>query len=129
MIPTTTRRWSLVAAHTNGKLIDIDANHRIVIVYAKVTLGNSATGDMSIEVGVGAAGLPTVVDDDLTGGVGVFLSSAGIAKGGGVVESNGGSPLCVGVAGDDLYVTHSLVVGSMGRLIVEYWIDDLTPPA
>lgn len=129
MIPTITKEWVFTAAQTNLVLETFDANHRGVVTYAQATCSNSNTGDVSLRVGFAASALPTISNDSATGGAGVFMSHPGIAKGGGMVVANGGEPISSAAAGDDLMVTCSAASGGSIRLVVSYWIDDLTPPS
>lgn len=126
MIPTTTKRWSFVTAQTNFKLEDVAAGYRMTVWYSKVTCANSNSVDVSVELGLATATLPAVSDDSATGGVGVFLSSGGIAHGGGVVETMGGEPIAVGADGEDLRLTCSVATGGSLRVIVVFVIEPLT---
>lgn len=129
MIPTITKEWVFTAAQTNLVLETFDANHRAVVTYAQATCSNGNAGDVSLRVGFAASTLPTITNDSATGGTGVFMSHAGIAKGGGMVVANGGEPIATGALGDELLVTCSAATGGALRLVITFWIDDLTPPA
>lgn len=126
MIPTITKEWVFVTAQTDFKIEDVDATHRMVVTYAQATCSNSNTGDVSLRVGFAAATLPTITNDSATGGLGVFMSHPGIAKGGGMVVANGGAPIETGAAGEDLRVTCSAATGGALRLVVSYWLDDVS---
>lgn len=129
MIPTITKRWVFTAAQTNLALVDPGANGRITIVYGQATCSNSNTGDVSLDVGLAASTLPAIVNDSATGAAGVFMSHPGIAKGGGMVVSNGGEPVATGNMADKIIVTVSAAPGGSIRLVLTYQLDDLTPPA
>lgn len=126
MIPTTTKEWVFVTAQTDFKIEDVDATHRMVVTYGQATCSNSNTGDVSLRVGFAASALPTISNDSATGGVGVFMSHPGIAKGGGMVVANGGAPIAAGAAGEDLRLTCSAATGGALRVVITYWQDDLS---
>lgn len=115
-----TKEWVFVTAQTDVQLEAVGATQRAVITYAKVIASNSNTVDVSIRVGLAAATLPTISNDSLTGGLGVFLSHPGIAHGGGVVESNGGEPIAVGAVNEDIRLTCSAATGGSVRIIIQY---------
>jgi hypothetical protein len=128
MIPTTTKEWVFVTAQTDFQIQVVGAAERMTAVYGQATCSNSNTGDVSLRVGFAAATLPTISNDSATGGLGVFMSHPGIAKGGGMVVSNGGAPIAVGAMGEDLRITCAAATGGAIRIVITYWIDDLTAP-
>lgn len=115
-----TKEWVFVTAQTDAQLEAVGATQRAVVTYAKVTASNGNTVDVAVRLGVAAATLPTISNDSLTGGLGVFLSHPGIAHGGGVVESNGGAPLAVGAPGEDIRLTCGAATGGAIRVIIQY---------
>lgn len=126
MIKTTTKEWVFTAAQTDFAIVTIDATHKGVVTYAQATCSNSNTGDVSLRVGFATATLPTISNDSATGGAGVFMSHPGIAKGGGMVVANGGAPVTAGAADEDVRVTCSAATGGALRIVLTYWIDDLS---
>lgn len=126
MIRTTTKEWVFVSAQTDLAIVTIDSTHRGVVTYAQSTCSNSNTGDVSLRVGFATATLPTISNDSATGGGGVFMSHPGIAKGGGMVVANGGAPVTAGAADEDIRVTCSAATGGALRLVLTYWVDDLS---
>lgn len=126
MIKTTTKEWVFDAAQTDFKIQDVTSTQRMVVTYADATCSNSNTGDVSVRVGFATATLPTITNNSATGALGVFMSHPGIAKGGGMVKANGGAPIAAGAADEDLRITCSAATGGALRLIVTYWIDDLS---
>lgn len=115
-----TQRWVFVTAQTNVKLVDVGATQRATILFAKAVCSNSNAGDVSVEVGLATATLPTITNDSLTGGGGVFLSHPGIAKGGGEVNANSGQPIAVGAVDEDIRLTCSAASGGALRVIIQY---------
>lgn len=115
-----TKEWVFVTAQANVQLEAIGATQRGAIMYAKATCSNSNTGDVSLRVGFATATLPAISNDSLTGAAGIFLSHPGIAKGGGVVEANGGQPIAVGAVDEDIRLTCSAATGGALRVIIQY---------
>jgi hypothetical protein len=128
MIPTITKEWVFTTAQTDLAIVTFAALSRGVVTYGQATCSNSNTGDVSVRIGFAASALPTITNDSATGGVGVFMSHPGIAKGGGMVVANGGAPIVTGADGEDLRITCSAATGGALRVVLTYWIDDLTPP-
>lgn len=126
MIPTTTKEWVFVTAQTDVAIITVDATHRAVVTYGQATCSNSNSGDVSLRIGFASATLPTITNDSATGGTGVFMSHPGIAKGGGMVVANGGAPIAAGLADEDIRVTCSAATGGAVRVVLTYWVDDLS---
>jgi hypothetical protein len=115
-----TKRWVFVTAQTDAKLVDVGATQKAAVLFAKAVCSNSNTGDVSIEIGFGTATLPTISNDSLTGGDGVFLSHPGIAKGGGEVNANSGQPIATGAVDQDIRLTCSAATGGAVRVIIQY---------
>lgn len=128
MIRAITKEWVFVTAQTDLAIVTLGAADRGTVVYAQATCSNSNTGDVSLRVGFAAATLPTITNDSATGGAGVFMSHPGIAKGGGMVVSNGGAPIATGAVGEDIRLTCSAATGGAVRVVLAYWVDDLTDP-
>lgn len=126
MIPTITKEWVFVTAQTDVAIVAFDATHRGVVVFGQATCSNSNTGDVSLRVGFATATLPTITNDSATGGGGVFMSHPGIAKGGGMVVSNGGAPIAAGSSDEDIRISVSAATGGAIRVVLTYWIDDLS---
>lgn len=124
MTPTTTKEWTFTAAQTDFALETLTSTQRMKIMYGQATCSNSNTGDVSLRVGFGATTLATSTNDSATGAAGVFMSHPGIAKGGGMVVSNGGAPIAVSTPGDDLRITCSAAAGGSIRLVLTFWVDD-----
>lgn len=125
MIPTITREWVFTTAQTDFKIEDLDSTHRAVIVYGQATCANSNSVDVTLRVGFAAATLPTISNDSATGGTGVFMSHPGIARGSGMVVSNGGAPICAGAADEDIRITCTAATSGSLRLVLTFWIDNL----
>ena len=126
MIPTITKEWVFTAAQTDLAIVTLTSTQRGVIVYGQATCSNSNTADVALRVGFATATLPTISNDSATGGAGVFMSHPGIAHGGGMVVSNGGAPLAAGAADEDIRLTCSAATGGAIRVVLTYWIDDLS---
>lgn len=126
MIPTITKEWEFDSAQTDLALVTVDATHRAVVVYAQATCANSNAVDVAVRIGFAAATLPAVTNDSGTGAGGVFLSHAGIARGGGMVVANGGAPITAGGADEDIRISSSVATGGFLRVVLTYWIDDLS---
>jgi hypothetical protein len=126
MIPTTTKEWVFTTAQTDFAIETVSATQRALIYGAVATCSNSNTGDVSLRCGVAAATLPTITNNSATGGVGVPISHPGIAHGGGMVWPGGSAPICVGAAGEDIRVTCSEATGGSLRLVLKFWIEDLS---
>lgn len=126
MIPTTTKEWVFTAAQTDFKLEDVDATHRMVATYGQATCASSNSVEVSLRIGFAAATLPTISNNSPTGGLGVFMTHPGMARGGGMVVANGGAPIAAGAAGEDLRMTLTEPTGGSVRVIVTYWLDDLS---
>lgn len=126
MKPTITKEWVFVTAQTDFSIVTFDSTHRGVVTYAQATCSNSDSGDVSLRVGFATSALPTITNDSATGGGGVFMSHGGIAKGGGMVVANGGQPVASGAADEDIRVTCSAAAGGTLRIVLSYWVDDLS---
>lgn len=126
MIPTITREWVFTVAQTDAAIVSIDATHRGQIWGAVATCSNSNTIDVSVRVGFATATLPTISNDSLTGSVGVPITHPGIARGGGMVWPGGGQPIAVGAPDEDIRVTCTAATGGAIRLVLTYWVDDLS---
>lgn len=125
MISTTTKEWVFVTAQTDFQLVAIGATDRMVVTYGQATCANSNVGDVAVRVGFATSAMPTITNDSATGSLGVFMAHPGIAHGGGMVVANGGAPIAVGAAGEDLRITCSAATGGAVRLVVSYWVDSL----
>jgi len=124
MIPTTTKEWVFTAAQTDFALETLSSTQRMVIKYGQATCSNSNSGDVSLRVGFATTTMPTISNDSATGATGVFMSHPGIAKGGGMVVSNGGAPIATGAVSEDLRITCSAATGGSVRLVLTFWIEE-----
>jgi hypothetical protein len=120
MIPITTKRWVFTTAKTNFLMEDVDATHAMVVYFVIATCAKSNTGNVAADIGLATATLPTIVNDNATGGLGIAFTHGGIASGGGAVANLGGAPLVIGAAGEDLRVTCSAATGGDVRFTVGY---------
>lgn len=115
-----TKRWVFVTAQADVKLVDVGATQKASVLFAKAVCSNANTGDVSVDIGLATATLPTITNDSLTGGNGVFLSHPGIAHGGGEVNANSGQPIAVGAVDEDIRLTCSAATGGALRVILQY---------
>lgn len=129
MRPSITKEWSFTTAQTDFELEDVPSTASMVVWYCQVTCANSNTVDVSVRIGLATATLPTVTDNSATGGAGMVLSHGAIAKGGGAVVANGGSPITTGAADADLRITCSAATGGSLRVVISYHLNDLTAAA
>lgn len=126
MIPTITKEWEFDTAQTDLALVTNSSTQRAVITYGQVTCSNANTVDVPIRIGFATATLPAVTNDSGTGASGIFMSHPGIAKGGGMIAANGGAPIAAGAADEDVRVTVGAATGGFVRVVLTYWIDDLS---
>jgi hypothetical protein len=127
VIDVITKEWVFDAAQTNAKLQDVAANERMAVTYIQCTCANSNSADVAVRVGFGAATLPTVTNNSLTGNAGMLLSHGGIARGGGAIAANGGAVLATGQADEDLRITSTVPTGGFLHVIVAYEIKIAVP--
>jgi hypothetical protein len=121
-------RWSFTLAQTSLAIITPGANEYVAVHKITPILGNSATGDVSLEVGFAVTTLPTVSENSATPGDGVFFSHAALPKGGGAVEPMAHDPF-TGAVGVPVRLSCSAVTGSALRVVMAYRLIDTTPPA
>lgn len=122
MIPTITKMWRFDTAQTDFKLEDVSSTQSMVVVYAKAVAANSNSVDIDLNVGFGTATLAIPTLNSGTGGLGIFMTHPGLARGSGIVESNGGQPVGVGGVDEDLRVTFTVPTGGYIRFIVSYYM-------
>jgi hypothetical protein len=104
------KTWRFSAAKTDAKIYDVADTEQLAVVFVLIDASADNAGPVSVQVGVGASVLPTLIVDSLVGVSGYAYTHAGVPRGGGAVGDLGGKNLVLGAAGEDLRITHSACV-------------------
>lgn len=121
-----TYTWVFTVAQTNLSLKDetgaalVGAGQQMAVTFAKVLAANSNSVDVSARIGFAASALASIANDSANGMEGEFLSSGGIPRGGGEVNSNGGATIALGAKGEQPLLTCSVSTNGSIRVILSF---------
>lgn len=120
MLDVDTQSWTFTTAKASDAILTPGSGKYVAITYVNCMCSNSNTGDVSIRLGFAVTTLPAVVNDSLTGLVGMFYEHDGIAKGGGKESGNGAGIIARGEIDEPIRCTCSAATGGSLKIVVTY---------